>query len=152
MTAKHILIVEDELILARNISRFLSNHGYSTTVSDCIGSAEDELRKTHVDIVLLDIELPDGNGLDAHTHMLQLSPQLYTIVMTGRFHPNLKERTKQLNIDHVLIKPFPLSELLEMVSKTTATVQSTSSKQINTTMVSTPVSALNANSVAAANY
>ena len=112
--AAHVLIVEDEQQLARNISRFLIRQGYTTTVVDTIGAALLAVHNGGIDVVLLDVELSDGNGLDAYRRLCQPTP-LPTIAMTGNPRPEYRQRVRELRLHGLLLKPFPLTVLAEQV-------------------------------------
>jgi CheY-like chemotaxis protein len=74
-----------------------------------------ELRRhsDSVTVVLLDIELPDGDGLAAYPHMRRLAPQLRGIVMTGYPLPERELRARQLGMGRLLVKPFALTALAQ---------------------------------------
>ena len=59
-----ILIIEDETDLLIGISNFLTKQNYICELADTFRLAEDKLLVNEYDIILLDIGLPDGNGLD----------------------------------------------------------------------------------------
>ena len=78
-----ILIVEDELVLGRQIVRFLESRGYAArwvrSQSDALESLAGELP----DLVLLDIQLQDGSGLDILEPCRQAAPDLPVFIMTA---------------------------------------------------------------------
>ena len=106
--ATHVLIVEDEARLARNVAKFLAHRGFVTTIVPEINEALDALVRERFDIVLLDIELPDGNGLEAFQQMRRLAPQLHGVVMSGIVSLPRRTLAKRLGIQHFLVKPFSL--------------------------------------------
>jgi len=61
---KHILLVEDDAPLRESIKTFLSQNDFQVAASDCLADATRQLGQTAFDLVLLDLTLPDGNGLD----------------------------------------------------------------------------------------
>jgi len=63
-TKKHILLVEDDAPLRESIKKFLSQNDFQVAASDCLADATRQLGQTAFDLVLLDLTLPDGNGLD----------------------------------------------------------------------------------------
>lgn len=111
----HVLIVEDEVTLAKNIDRFLSRQGYATTIVSTVLGALSVVRNQPIDIVLLDIELADGNGLEAYPQLCHSIPNLQGIAMTGRPQTKYQERAQQLQLHGFLVKPFPLALLAEQV-------------------------------------
>jgi DNA-binding NtrC family response regulator len=78
-----ILIIEDEVLLAKSLCRSLATKGH-----DCmtVTSAEDGLRlleKTPVDIILLDLQLPGMSGLEAIEHIRRIDPDIVVIMATA---------------------------------------------------------------------
>jgi two-component system, NtrC family, nitrogen regulation response regulator GlnG len=63
-TNKHILLVEDDAPLRESIRKFLSQNDFQVATSDCLADATRQLGQASFDLVLLDLTLPDGNGLD----------------------------------------------------------------------------------------
>lgn len=59
-----VLIVEDSPELARNIQDYLDREGYVTELNSTLYDAQDKLLAFDYDCVILDLMLPDGNGLD----------------------------------------------------------------------------------------
>ena len=107
-----ILLVEDNPELTQNILLYLSQEGIvCETVTNCF-EAEDRLLAFAYDCVLLDLMLPDGNGLD----LLQLikSREMKTSVLIISAKDALDDRLKGLDLgaDDYLPKPFHLAELL----------------------------------------
>ena len=61
---KTILIIEDSPSLARTYQGFLKYAGYDADTAETAGEAESKLAQTTPDLVLLDLQLPDGDGMD----------------------------------------------------------------------------------------
>ena len=79
----HILLVEDNASLRENLSDILSEEGYKLTGVGTIGLGKKELKKKFYNIVLLDFNLPDGNGLELLKELKNLNKETLTIVCTG---------------------------------------------------------------------
>jgi two-component system response regulator AtoC len=113
-----ILIVEDELIFARAVSRRLEREGY---VCQGVGSLRDalsELAKQIPDLILLDMRLPDGSGLDFLQQIRELfDPAIPVIVMTAYGEVEDAVTAMKLSALDYLKKPFDLDELLLAVDK-----------------------------------
>lgn len=60
---ERILIVEDDVIIGGGIKHFLDGRGYESVIAETIGQAR-KMLETHFDLILLDINLPDGSGLE----------------------------------------------------------------------------------------
>lgn len=113
-----VLVVEDELDLATAIAESLRENGYATDVA---GDADSALRLAAVnsyDLVCLDLNLPDGDGLDicrqvasGPIHSFDPGPPPKIIMLTAR--GRVADRIKGLDegADDYLVKPFSLDEL-----------------------------------------
>lgn len=79
---KHILLVEDDKPLREALVKFLGQHDLQVTQSACLADAVGQLEENVFDLVLLDLTLPDGNGLDI---LERFSPQYSgrMVVLTG---------------------------------------------------------------------
>jgi two-component system response regulator AtoC len=128
-----LLIVEDEVLFARAVLRKLQKAGYECEHAENIQDARAISKQFSPDIILLDMRLPDGNGLDLLPEFVAKNQS--TIVMTA--HGDISDAVnamKQGAIDY-LKKPIDLDELLISVKKAeTSTSQNNSinySKQRN---------------------
>lgn len=63
-TKKHILLVEDDQPLRESIKKFLLQNNFLVAETETVAGTQDQLRGNAFDLVLLDLSLPDGNGLD----------------------------------------------------------------------------------------
>lgn len=115
---EQILIVEDETSVARALQHALSSaRGGSYRVEIC-GSAESALEHMdsgEFDLLITDLRLPGMNGLDLIEEMREISPSMYTILITafGSFH--VTERAEEL-ANAYISKPFRLQDIIQIVS------------------------------------
>jgi PAS domain S-box-containing protein len=103
---KHILLVEDDANLARVLTAHFNHNGYRTAVAGSLKEARDCLGLTHFDVVVLDLGLPDGSGLDLLEEIksTETTAMLPVIVMTGQ---TLDDRyMANANVADWLAKPF----------------------------------------------
>jgi DNA-binding response OmpR family regulator len=114
-----ILIVEDEAPLRRILTLNLVRRGYSVAEADSVASAEEAFRAsgTAFDIILLDINLPDGSGWDVlrHLHLGPGTARPRVIVMTA-VRP-VQHRVDEFQPAALLLKPFPITALLQLVER-----------------------------------
>lgn len=106
-----ILIIEDEIALAESIGRYLSDEGYVYELAFDYNSASAKIDAYDYDCVIVDINLPDGNGLDIIHELKKNQSTSGIIIISAR--NSLVDRIKGLDIgaDDYLVKPFNLSEL-----------------------------------------
>jgi predicted glycosyltransferase/CheY-like chemotaxis protein len=110
-----ILLLEDEPIIARNICRTLQKHGHAVTHAASAQEAQARLLSAHYDLVLADVNLGDGDGIDvlgAHGPALSDVP---IIIMTGQDTIDNRLRAEGLAVSAFLSKPFAMSRLAELI-------------------------------------
>lgn len=106
-----ILLVEDNRELVENISGYLGKDGIVCEKADHKEEAIDKLASFEYDVVVLDLMLPDGNGLDVIEHVKKLHPETGIIILSAKNSLNDKLEGLELGADDYLPKPFHLSEL-----------------------------------------
>lgn len=106
-----LLIVEDEPDLRESIQAYLSDEGYSCESSANLKGAEEKISLYLYDCLLIDVNLPDGSGLDLIEPAKKRNPNTGIIIVSAR--ETLDDRIKGLNLgaDDYIVKPFHLSEL-----------------------------------------
>jgi DNA-binding response OmpR family regulator len=107
----NILIVEDEVDLANEVANYLTEFKYNCTVVNLFGDALKSLNYSDYSILLLDLKLPDGHGIDLINHVKKkkLSPGI--IVLSAINELDMRINALDAGADDFLTKPFHLSEL-----------------------------------------
>lgn len=107
----HVLIVEDEASLAKELVHFLSQEHYKCDWAANGRDASEKIAVNLYDFILLDLGLPDYNGLTLLQEAKQLEHEPAIIILTAR--GSLEERIEGLGLgaDDYLPKPFSLLEL-----------------------------------------
>ncbi len=112
----HVLIVEDAQALARNIAAFLHRRAIHVEIADTLAGAIDRLESgTEFDVLLLDVGLPDGNGLEFFSQISPDYPELRMIAMSGGDLELLEIATRKAGGISFLAKPFALSRILDVL-------------------------------------
>ncbi len=106
-----ILIVEDELELSESIMTFLKSEGHLCEYALTFDTATDKISLYEYDIILVDLNLPDGNGIQIIRKLKESDFKGGIIITSAR--DTLDDRITGLNTgaDDYLIKPFHLAEL-----------------------------------------
>ena len=106
-----ILIVEDEIGLLESVQSYLSDEGFSCESSATLKDAEEKVSLYLYDCLLIDINLPDGSGLDLIEPAKKRNANAGIIIVSAK--ETLEDRIRGLNLgaDDYLVKPFHLSEL-----------------------------------------
>ena len=110
-----ILIVEDESELAKSISEYLSEENYLCEVAGTSSEAMHKIEMFDYDCILLDIMLPDGNGLKILEELKTRQKQDGVIIISAKNALDDKIEGLKLGADDYLTKPFHLSELMARV-------------------------------------
>jgi DNA-binding response OmpR family regulator len=116
MSGKSILLVEDDDTLVRSISRNLSVRGYTTHAASTVQAALEEIDAAIPDIVVLDIDLPDGSGWDVLRSLRAKSGEDVPVIVISALRPNPRLVT-ELDCSNVLEKPFPMESLLRLIAE-----------------------------------
>ena len=106
-----VLIIEDDGILQRNIKRGLSDQGYKVRAVATLEAADRAIQETAFDLVLLDLELPDGSGLDFLKRFRATRGKVPVVILTARDAITDKIAGFDLGADDYLVKPFDFQEL-----------------------------------------
>jgi DNA-binding response OmpR family regulator len=106
-----ILLVEDEPELAGSIVHFLEKEGYSVDRAQNYREADKHIACCLYDCLLLDITLPDGNGLNLINKLKERNDDSGIIIITAKNSLNDRVAGLDLGADDYLSKPFHLAEL-----------------------------------------
>jgi len=106
-----ILVVEDEKNLLETVTAFLQGEGFVCEKADSYFAAEDKLAAFDYDIIILDITLPDGNGLDLLRKIKASDNGAGILIVSARNSLDDKLKGLDLGADDYITKPFHLSEL-----------------------------------------
>ena len=105
---RRVLIVEDEIGLRCRLARYLEGRGLAVSQAGSLAEAETLLDREEFDAVVLDVGLPDGDGLT----LLTRSPAERSLVITANPDP---ERFERCGVVHHLAKPLDLPEFVREV-------------------------------------
>jgi DNA-binding response OmpR family regulator len=113
MSAPRILLVEDDDAIATGLARVLDTQGYGVRRLARGGPAP--AAAVDVDLVVLDLGLPDVDGIDVCRKLRAARPELAILILTARDQELDVVAGLDAGADDYLIKPFRLSELLARV-------------------------------------
>ncbi len=106
-----ILIIEDEPSLREVMQRFLTKERYVVETATTMHEALFKVSDYDYDCILLDIMLPDGNGLDFMQQLKKMGKQERVIIISAKDSTDDKVAGLELGADDYLAKPFQLVEL-----------------------------------------
>lgn len=113
--ASSVYICEDHQIVIDGVLRILSNSRKYQPVTSFKSAASllDALENMAPDILLLDLNLPDRNGIDILPDITSRYPETGILVLTMHRDPVLIQKVRQMGVDGYLLKDFGEKELLE---------------------------------------
>jgi len=103
-----VLLVEDDIGVAAALATSLRKRGYEV---DCAGSVAEALKAPPADLVLLDLGLPDGDGMDVCRTLRARHPEIAIIAVTARGEERDRVTGLLTGADDYVVKPFSMAEL-----------------------------------------
>lgn len=107
-----ILMVEDHIDLASTVCDFLEAHGYIVDHARTLDAAKTLLKQNHYQLLLLDINLPDGSGYTLCDWLRNDGLSIPVLMLTARDTMDDKLQGFAAGTDDYLVKPFDFNELL----------------------------------------
>ena len=118
MKPKEILVVDDDEQIQYLLTELLRHYGYHVVCRSDVKSALEDVEKSRPDLVLLDLNLPDGNGLDLLRDVRnRFGRTVPVVVLSGMRQEEAVVEGLELGADDYVTKPFSPSELLARVSR-----------------------------------
>lgn len=114
-----LLVIEDEISLQEIMAVTLRKEGYVVETASTCSAAAEKLGSYSYDCVLLDITLPDGNGLDILERIKKSGSSVNVIITSARDSIDDKIRGLELGADDYLAKPFHIAELAARIRSVT---------------------------------
>jgi two-component system, OmpR family, response regulator RegX3 len=109
-----ILLVEDETAITKPLAEALEREGFQTRVAGTVREALEAARESIPDLVLLDLGLPDGSGLDVCRELRQTS-DVPVIMLTARGSEADRVTGLEIGADDYVVKPFSAREVTARV-------------------------------------
>jgi two-component system alkaline phosphatase synthesis response regulator PhoP len=107
-----LLVVEDDPNVASTLTERLRANGYEVTAARSVAAAHAALGQDGFHLALLDVGLPDGNGLDVAREVQRRSPGTAIVFLTAYGTPEDRIQGLELGADDYVTKPFVFRELL----------------------------------------
>jgi len=114
-----ILIVEDDQDLRESLATALRDEGYHVISAQDADEAIASVKAHKVNIVFMDICLPDMNGVEVYKAIKKIRPTSKTVMMTGFFVQDLVNKAISAGAYDTLYKPFTMDDILKVIKKIT---------------------------------
>jgi two-component system, OmpR family, KDP operon response regulator KdpE len=113
--AVKILVVDDEPPIRRLLRTGLGTQGYSIAEAENAGQAQAHLKNDKADLVVLDLGLPDRNGLELLKELRQAGIDVPVVVLSSRTDEAGIVQALELGADDYVTKPFSMNELIARI-------------------------------------
>ena len=115
MAQQHLLMIEDDTRLASRVGEYLRQSGYGFTHAADAATGLDALQTTPPELVILDLMLPDMDGLEVCRRIKAASPAIAVLMLTAKGDPMDRIVGLEMGADDYLPKPFEPRELLARI-------------------------------------
>ncbi len=112
----NILLVEDNLTIIKGLDHAFKNNQYNLTYKTSIQDTIDYLKENTPDLIILDVTLPDGNGMELYEKIIS-SKNISTIFLTAADDEENIVKGLNLGAEDYVTKPFSTKELLARINK-----------------------------------
>jgi two-component system response regulator AtoC len=112
---KNVLIIDDEQNLTFFLQEGLKKEGYQVHLANSLSQGRQMIKTVFPDLLLLDLNLPDGNGLELYQELKDNQEFIPTIVITAHSSIQSAIDAMKLGVDDYIAKPFDLKELIVLI-------------------------------------
>jgi two-component system NtrC family response regulator len=110
-----VLIIDDDLALHRVFTRILQKEGYVVETAETGSEALEKMKSDSFDVALIDVKLPDVNGLELLPILSKNAPLMVKIMITGYSFSEGRSGALRLGADEYFKKPISPAVLLEAI-------------------------------------
>jgi DNA-binding NtrC family response regulator len=112
-----ILVIDDDEDIRKVLTEILKDKGYNADSAETGGEAIRKTEKKFYNLALIDIRLPDMNGVELLTKIKETKPKMRKIIITG--YPTLKNAVEALNkgADAYIMKPLDIEKVLATIAE-----------------------------------
>ena len=114
---KSIIIIDDDKSILQVLTRIFQKEGYDTDLAETGQEAMEKIQNKKYNLALIDVKLPDTNGIDLLARIHKIHPNIIKIAITG--FPSLEDGTKVMDRGAAayLVKPIKTEELLRVIAE-----------------------------------
>jgi len=111
MRQLNVMVVDDEPGIRDLFSDVITMRGHRAICAANGSEALQKLHDSHVDVVFLDIRMPNGDGISTLKQIREMSPMPKVVMITGSGHREIIDEAMDLGSSLCLMKPFSLSDV-----------------------------------------
>jgi len=112
---KNILIIDDEKDLCKLLSSILSSKGYNVASANTKREGIASIKKERSDLILLDLKLPDGDGMGLLPKIKKMSPRTVVSIISAYGNEESREEAKRKGVYSFIDKPFVEENILSSI-------------------------------------
>ena len=116
-TKSHVLVVEDDASIRLAVLEYLAAAGYEVSEAATCADAQFAFRKSSIDVVVADYQLPDGNALHLLKAFKGLDRDVAVIILTAHGSIDLAVKAIQAGADQFLTKPIDMAAMVVFIEK-----------------------------------
>ena len=116
MSSGKVMVIDDEVEVRLVLSEFLASRGYDVTMAESGLEALGLLQSATPDVVLLDVSMPEMDGVETLKRLLSASPGLSVIMVTANADVGVTSKLLALGAADYIPKPFDLEYLDQAIS------------------------------------
>ncbi len=115
-----ILVVDDNVDLLETFALILKRRGFNVETADNGASAVNKFKKQKFDVTLMDIVMPEMNGVEAFRKIKEMQPEASIILMTAYSEEEIIQTAKDEGAHRVIHKPIRIDQLITLIEETAA--------------------------------
>jgi DNA-binding NtrC family response regulator len=113
-----ILVVDDNQDLLNTFAMILKRRGFSVQTATDGAAAIDKFKEQDFDVTLMDIVMPEMNGVDASRKMKEINPEAPIILMTAYSDEELLQTARDQGVRQIIHKPIRIDQLIQLIIET----------------------------------
>jgi DNA-binding NtrC family response regulator len=113
-----ILVVDDNQDLLETFAMILKRRGYHVQTASNGSTAVDKFKEHNFDVTLMDIVMPEMNGVDASKKIKEIQPEAPIILMTAYTDEELIQNAKDEGVCRIIHKPIHIDQLIDLINET----------------------------------
>ncbi len=113
---RKVLVVDDQPGIRRLLEELFKREGFEVAIASDGRQAVEEVRRAVPDVVVMDMKMPNMNGLEAAEEILNLNRNISIILITAYQEAELMEKAKQIGVKDYMVKPFDIMALRDKVA------------------------------------